>query len=270
MRRSIGSGLLAGFLLLTMAACTDSSEPEAQPTSPASSSEQAEGQSPGTDVTPTDSGDPADGDELTADEAQALIDDTIATLRAEAAVQIRSRTRNRSVFGGITWNASAKWATGQDAWTSIARSKLPLEHGKTVDGYKREIFVDGRRFVDWSPRNSGSEWLDITKFSRQTSDARTSQLSELEAMTATSARTVGKWTTVIGTVPNEVALSSFGLADSSQSMGVSERMNEGETRVFVQLSARAPVVLSMRGIDTSTPGAELPPTFLKDLRAAFY
>ncbi len=101
MHHRIWATALAAALLLTLAACTDSTEPVAEPTPTASSSEQPEGETPGTDSTPTASDEPGVGDEFTADEAQDILDDTVATLRATDALQIRSRSRTDNGLGGL-------------------------------------------------------------------------------------------------------------------------------------------------------------------------
>ena len=262
-----------------MTACTDSTDPIAQPTPSASTTEQADGEPSDVAATPTESDGSGVGTELAVEDAQALLDDTIEALNDHAGVRITSRSKTPNDTTRRTSSTTTNWATRQDAWTSRTHYVNYIAGKKVSSGSTQIVAVNGRQYIRWEthPGKFSKTWFDITNswFDRTNAleggrSKRWEPLGELEAVTVTSARTVGKWTTVIGTVPNEVALETFGLTSSTQSMGVADRMNEGETRVFLQLSKGSPVVLSMRGINTNTPGAELPPTYLKDLRGSYY
>lgn len=268
--RSRAAALIAASLV-TLAACTDSTEPVSQPTPSASTTDQSGGgESTDPGATPTDSS--GAGTEISVDDAQALLDDTIAALNDHAAVRITSRSRTPDDTTRRTSSTTTTWATRQDAWMS--RIHYVVHHPDMVySGDAHVVVVNGRQYIRWVSAHGefSKTWFDTTNSVEAEKITWWEQpLVELEAVTVTNARTVGKWTTVIGTVPNEVALETFGLTSSTQSMGVADRMNEGETRVFVQLSDGSTVALSMRGINTTTPGAELPPTYLKDLRGSYY
>lgn len=282
--------LLAAFGI-SLAGCTDSTEPAA--TSPSRSptfGDSATGE-PSTDVDPPSPvGQEGSDSSLTESEAQAALDEALAAVDKEGSIGFTSRGEN-VIDGEVTKIAgSGAWTRKPLAWTTTTTMPRPkvIIGSVAVDvviidqiyvestprgPYVRTTFPDLKKakyadwFASWTTLPAYGVGDGVTK-----KDITTPPDLRLLVQTDVSAGSVvGDTVAVSGTIASSSALELLDLTDHLGGLGFANRFEDSTTGVLVTIGADGlPQTLEFAGTNISLPGVGLPDYVAEELAGARY
>ena len=254
--------VLALPLVLMLPACTDSPDaPDAaasaspSPTSTAPSS--PSGGSPGEPTDGTSTGTP-----------QQLLDAAVDALYASPSVKVQTAER-APLPPDITFRTGTKaiWFPEDDAWLGTQFSAY-RPRPKWPGGRQRVLWIDGRAYLQFDLDEPGrAVWYTDKQFAALDIGKGWPFGSTLPAIEATSATEDGRTTTIIGEVPNKVALRQLGLIDQVEGDAYDDELYPGSTLVTLVVANGYPKRFSLYGRDIGLPAHGVSPEFMAQLAA---
>ena len=262
MRRTL-LPLLTLSAALALAACTSSSDAPDAAASASPSPTSATPSSP-SDGSP---GEPTDG--TSTGTPQQLLDAAVDALYASQSVKVQTAER-APIPPDITVRTGTKaiWFPEDDAWLGTQFSNF-RPRPKWAGGRQRVLWIDGRAYLQWDLDRPGrAVWYTEKQLSSDGFDGNGWPFgSTLPAIEATSATEDGRTTTIIGEVPNKVALRQLGLIDQVEGDAYDDELYPGSTLVTLVVENGYPKRFSLYGRDIGLPAHGVSPEFMAQLAA---
>ena len=269
MRRTARPAIALTGAVLIVAGCTSTPEPAAKDDATTSTV------TPASSATPSDDGGGVGGD-LSADEAQRLTDAAIGELSSSRSVDA-GLIREADEDGGVTVTItlSTVWMPGQNAWMGIGRYRYSMRPHQVVRS--QVLSVDGRAYLRDRERPADSiAWeagkglgvLGVLGVPGLSTENGWPFAAPLEAMTATSAEVKSSTTTVLGEVPNQVALHAFSMAKEIEDSAFDDELYPDSALVILTIEDGYPSRLAILGKNLGMPAHGLSPEIMERLAAS--